>query len=299
LTVSELLQQTARRFSRAKLHYGHGTHSAREEAAWLISSVLGYLLEEEVSSGKRKKIEILARRRIRERIPLAYLLKEAWLGEHGFYIDERAIVPRSFIAELLRDRLSPWLAREPKRVLDLCTGSGCLAVLLALTFENTRVDAADLSVSALQITKINIKKYKLGKRIRAVRSDMFDSLGAHKYDLIVSNPPYVTARSMRKLPKEYRHEPALSLAAGKDGLDLVRRILAGAKDHLKPGGLLVCEIGGNRRALERACPNLEFAWPETSEGAGCVFILEREQLPPSARTVSSIRVRPRRARLRR
>jgi ribosomal protein L3 glutamine methyltransferase len=128
---------------------------------------------------------------------------------------------------------------------------------------------------------------------------LFDSLATHKYDLIVSNPPYVTARSMRKLPKEYRHEPALALAAGKDGLDLVRRILAGAKDHLKPGGLLVCEIGGNRGALERAYPDLEFAWPETSEGAGCVFILEREQLPPAARTVSSIRVRPRRARLRR
>jgi ribosomal protein L3 glutamine methyltransferase len=277
LKVSQLLRQVAARFSRAKLHYGHGTHSAREEAAWLISSVLGYLLEEEVPPQARKKIELLARRRVRERIPLAYLLKEAWLGEHAFYVDKRVIVPRSFIAELLRDHLSPWLQREPKRVLDLCTGSGCLAVLSALEFPDAKVDAADLSAPALQVAKINIKKYELGKRVRSVRSDLFKSID-HKYDLIVSNPPYVTARSMQKLPKEYRHEPALALAAGKDGLDLTRGIIEGAKKHLAPGGLLVCEIGGNRKALERAYPKLEFAWPETSD-PGSVFILSKEQLP--------------------
>ena len=299
MKVSRLLRETAQRFAHAGLHYGHGTHSAKEEAAWLISSVLGYLLEEEVSAKDQRKIATLARRRIRERIPLAYLLKEAWLGEHAFYIDQRAIVPRSFIAELLRERLSPWLAREPKRALDLCTGSGCLAVLLALTFRHTRVDAADLSSDALAVARRNVGRYKLKKRIKLVKSDLFSSFGNSKYDLIVSNPPYVTARSMRKLPKEYRHEPALALAAGKDGLGLVRRILAGAKDHLKPGGLLVCEIGGNRKALERACPKLEFAWPETSEGAGCVFILEREQLPPAARTASSTRIHPRPAQARR
>jgi len=281
LRVSELLRKTARGFSRAKLHFGHGTHNAREEAAWLISSVLGFLLEQELNSRQVRKIEALARRRVRERIPLAYLLKEAWLGEHAFYVDPRVIVPRSFIAELLRDRLSPWLTREPKRTLDLCAGSGCLAVLLALEFPNARVDAADLSPSALQVTKINIKKYKLGKRIRAIRSDLFGSIRRHKYDLIVSNPPYVTTRSMRKLPKEYRHEPSLALAAGSDGLDLVHRILAEARRHLNPGGLLVCEIGGNRRALERAYPRLEFAWPETSD-PGTVFILRREQLPARA-----------------
>ena len=272
-----MLRDTAQRFARARLHYGHGTHNAREEAAWLISSVLGYLLEQEVDPRAQRKIEGLVQRRIRERIPLAYLLKEAWLGEHPFYVDQRAIVPRSFIAELLRDRLRPWLLREPKRALDLCTGSGCLAVLLALTFRNARVDAADLYSSALQVTKLNIKNYKLGKRIRAIRSDLFQSIKKKKYDLIVSNPPYVTTRSMRKLPKEYRHEPAAALAAGKDGLELVRRILAGARDHLRPGGLLVCEIGGNRRALERAYPKLEFAWPETSD-PGSVFVLTRERL---------------------
>lgn len=276
MRVSELLQRTARSFSRAKLHYGHGTHSAREEAAWLISSVLGFLLEQELNSKQIRRINSLAERRIRERIPLAYLLKEAWLGEHSFYVDKRVIVPRSFIAELLRDHLRPWLRREPKRVLDLCTGSGCLAILLALEFPRARVDAADLSAQALQVAKINIGRYQLGKRVRAVRSDLFDKLG--KYDLIVSNPPYVTANSMAKLPKEYRHEPALALAAGKDGLELVHRILAEAKRHLAPGGLLVCEVGGNRKALERAWPKLEFAWPETSD-PDSVFILARDQLP--------------------
>jgi ribosomal protein L3 glutamine methyltransferase len=278
LNVSGLLRDTARRFTRASLHYGHGAHTAREEAAWLISSVLGYLLEEEVTPQARRKIEALVRRRIRQRVPLAYLLKEAWLGEHSFYVDRRAIVPRSLIAELLRERFSPWLRRAPRRVLDLCTGSGCLAVLLALEFPGARVDAADLSASALAVARTNVSRYKMKNRIRLVKSDLFDGLSTRKYDLIVSNPPYVTARSMRALPREYRHEPAMALAAGKDGLDLVRRILAQARDHLTPGGLLVCEIGGNRKALERAYPKIEFAWPETSD-PGSVFILARQQLP--------------------
>jgi len=286
--VSVLLRDTARRFTRAGLHYGHGTHNAKEEAAWLISSVLGYLLEEEIGPKALKMIEALARRRMRERIPLAYLLKEAWLGEHSFHVDKRVIVPRSFIAELLRDRLRPWLPREPKRALDLCTGSGCLAVLLALEFPHARVDAADLSSSALQVAKINIGHYNLAKRVRAIRSDLFHSLARKKYDLIVSNPPYVTARSMRNLPKEYRHEPSLALAAGKDGLDLVHRILAEAKDRLAPDGLLVCEIGGNRKALERAYPETEFAWPETSD-PGSVFILSREQISAAPRTARAPR----------
>ncbi len=277
MKVSVLLRDIARRFARAKLHYGHGTHNAKEEAAWLISSVLGYLLEQEISSKDLVKMEKLVQRRIRERIPLAYLLQEAWLGEHAFYVDKRAIVPRSFIAELLREHLSPWLPREPKRALDLCTGSGCLAVLLALTFEKARIDAADLSPKALEVARINIKQYRLGKRVQAIRSDLFKSLGNRKYDLIVSNPPYVTAKSMRKLPKEYRHEPVLALAAGEDGLELVRKIISEAGNRLTPGGLLVCEIGGNRKALERAYPTLEFVWPETSD-PGSVFILRCEKL---------------------
>ena len=220
---------------------------------------------------------------------------------HGsFGLDERAVVPRSFIAELLRECLRPWLVREPKQVLDLCTGSGCLAVLLALTFVKARVDAADLSSKALEVAKINIRKYQLEKRVRAVRSDLFQSLDPKQYDLIVCNPPYVTARSTRKLPKEYRHEPAFALAAGKDGLDLVHRILAQAKDWLTPGGLLCCEIGGNRKALARAYPRVEFLWPQTSDPRA-VFILERAQLlaTPGARTAGGEGTPPMRARAQR
>ena len=277
MKTSALLREIARRFLRAKLHYGHGTHNAKEEAAWLISSQLGYLLEEEVAPAKQKRIEALAGRRIKERIPLAYILKEAWLGEHSFYVDKRVIVPRSFIAEMLRDRLRPWITKEPKRALDLCTGSGCLAVLVALTFEKAQVEGADLSRPALAVAKRNVARYELQRRITLVQSDLFEGLGGRKYDLIVCNPPYVTTRAMRKLPMEYRREPKLALAAGSDGLDLVRRIVAGAKTHLNPGGILICEIGGNRKALERAYPKLEFAWPEVSD-PGSVFVLERERL---------------------
>ena len=277
MKTSALLREIARRLSRAKLSYGHGTRNAREEAAWLISSQLGYLLEEEVAPAKQRRIEELAARRIKERVPLAYVLKEAWLGEHSFYVDERVIVPRSFIAEMLRDRLRPWITKEPKSVLDLCTGSGCLAVLVALTFEKAQVDAADISAPALEVARRNVKRYEMQKRIRLVKSDLFDGLKGRKYDLIVCNPPYVTTRSMKKLPAEYRREPRLALAAGADGLDFVRGLLAEAKEHLNPGGNLICEIGGNRKALERAYPNLEFAWPETSD-PGTVFTLGRASL---------------------
>jgi ribosomal protein L3 glutamine methyltransferase len=277
--------EIARRLARAKLHYGHGAHNAGEEAAWLLSSV-----------SDERRLRGILERRVRERVPLAYLLKEAWLGEYSFYVDKRVIVPRSFIAELLRGGLGPWLAREPRSVLDLCTGSGCLAILAALEFRRAKVDGADLSAAALQVARTNIRRYGLERRVRAVRSDLFGALKGRRYDLIVSNPPYVTAKSMRRLPEEYRHEPALALAAGADGLDLVRRILAQARAHLNPGGLLVCEIGGNRRALERAYPRLEFAWPEVSD-PGTVFILAREQLSP--RTGAPTRSVARQARARR
>lgn len=278
MKTAALLREISRRFAKAKLRYGHGTHNAREEAAWLISSQLGYLLEEEIAPRTRKRIEALAARRVRERIPLAYVLKQAWLGEHAFYVDRRVIVPRSFIAEMLRERFSPWLRRRPRRALDLCTGSGCLAILLANAFPAAKVDAADLAAGALAVARKNVARYKLEKRVHLTRSDLFGALQGRRYDLIVSNPPYVTSRAMEKLPPEYRHEPALALAAGSDGLRTVRRILAEAGRHLNRHGLLVCEIGGNRRVLERAYPQLEFAWPQTSD-PGTVFILEREQLP--------------------
>jgi ribosomal protein L3 glutamine methyltransferase len=196
-------------------------------------------------------------------------------------VDERVIVPRSFIAELLRERLSPWLD-DPAGVhtaLDLCTGSGCLAILTALTFPRARIDAADLSKDALAVAAINVAAYSLGRRISLVESDLFGALAGRRYDLIVSNPPYVTAAAMRRLPDEYRREPEMALASGTDGLTHTRAILAAARAHLDPGGLLVVEIGHNRRALERAYPTLPFAWPAVAAGTGFVFVLRREDLP--------------------
>ena len=286
LTVGEFIRAATRRFERAGLHYGHGTHNARDEAAYLVLHTLRLpyealraALHRPLSAAERRKLEAIVARRIRERLPAPYLTHEAWLGEYSFYVDPRAIVPRSFIAELLRDGLAPWLRRPVRRALDLCTGSGCLAVLLAKAFPGARVDAADLSAAALAVARRNVARYRLGRRIRLVRSDLFAELGARRYDLIVSNPPYVKAASMSALPAEYRHEPRIALAGGADGLDLVRRILAEAARHLSGGGLLVCEIGHNRRALEKAFPALPFIWPETSAGPHHVFLIERERLP--------------------
>lgn len=284
MKAAALVRETARAFRAARLHFGHGTANARDEATWLVAAVLkvdaGRIpAQRVVSATELREARSLARRRIRERIPLAYLLKEAWLDGRRFYVDARAIVPRSFISELLREHLRPWRRRPVRRALDLCTGSGCLAILLAQAFPRAKVDAADLSPAALQVAEINVARYRLKRRLRLVRSDLFESLKRRRYDLIVTNPPYVDARAMRALPPEYDYEPRTALAAGHDGLDLVHRILRGAKAHLEPHGLLVCEVGDARHALERAYPRLPFAWPETSESPGCVFVLEREQLP--------------------
>jgi ribosomal protein L3 glutamine methyltransferase len=277
LTLGELIRSTERRFRSARLHYGHGTHNARDEAAFLVLRSLRLPfdspLSRKVTPPQGKKIESLIRRRIEQRLPVPYLLNEAWLAGHPFYVDRRVIIPRSHIAELLGDRLRPWLQRAPARVLDLCTGSGCLAILAAHAFTEARVDAVDLSKSALAVATKNVAQYRLGKRVRVIRSDLFKSLGDAKYDLIITNPPYVTAAAMRKLPAEYRHEPGMALVGGKDGLDLVKRIIEEAPGYLSARGLLVCEIGDGRKALERAYPRRPFAWPETAAGSGQVFIL--------------------------
>lgn len=214
--------------------------------------------------------------RIRTRKPLAYLIREAWLGDHRFYVDERVLVPRSFIAELLRDRLRPWVTRPVRHALDLCTGSGCLAILVALIFPRARVDATDISSAALAVARKNVKTYRLARRVGLVKTDLFPKRGA--YDLIVANPPYVDAAAMRKLPAEYRREPRIGLAGGSDGLSFVRRILGRAPDYLRPGGWLVVEAGHNRRRVERAFPRLPFVWAQTSAGDDCVFVLSREDL---------------------
>lgn len=287
-TVRSLVLGAAARLEEAGVSFGHGTTNAVDEAAWLVLHALGLPVAElgpyldlAVDPERAKAAGALVAKRIRTRKPAAYLLNEAWLGPNRFYVDERVIVPRSFIAELLRARLAPWVA-EPTRVrhvLDLCTGSGCLAILAALAFPKARVDAADLSPDALEVARRNVDGYRLARRVRLERSDLFASLEGRTYDLVVSNPPYVTAASMQRLPEEYRREPELALASGRDGLAHTRRILAGAKRHLSPGGLLVVEIGHNRKALERAFPKLPFAWPEVAAGPGFVFILRRDDLP--------------------
>ncbi len=289
--LRDWLGYAERRFRAGRLRFGHGTHSARDEAAWLLTSVLrlphdrlAQALGYELTARQRRNAARLIEERIRTRRPLAYLLKEAWLGEHRFYVDGRVIVPRSFIAELLRDRLSPWLPRTRKvrRALDLCTGSGCLAVLLALAFPHATVDATDVSRGALTVARRNLRAYRLEERVKLVRTDLFADLEPERYDLILANPPYVGAAAMRRLPPEYRREPRLGLDGGRDGLAFTRRILLAARDFLRPSGLLVVEIGHNRRSLERAFPRLPFIWPETSAGYDCVFVSSREDLPGSA-----------------
>jgi ribosomal protein L3 glutamine methyltransferase len=278
LTLLELIGDTEKQFRAARLHYGHGTHNARDEAAFLVLRALHLpfdaLLTRQPTRPQIKKIESLIRSRIEKRIPVPYLLNEAWLADHAFYVDKRVIIPRSHIAELLDQKLQPWLRRPARRILDLCTGSGCLAILAAHAFPQAKVDATDLSKSVLAIAKKNVAKYRLAKRVWLIRSDLFQSLEGERYDLIVTNPPYVTAAAMRKLPPEYRHEPGMALAGGQDGLVLVRKIIQEAEGRLNTGGLLVCEIGGGRKALERAYPKLDFLWPETAAGAGHVFMLK-------------------------
>lgn len=292
-TVGDFIRQGAARFRAARIAFGHGTLNASDEAAWLAAHAMRVSPDELASRlevipdpGTRKRILELYRRRIKERIPAAYLTGEAWLGSFRFRIDERVIIPRSYIAELLQNDLAPWIARPSsiRSALDLCTGSGCLAVLLANSFRRAAIDAADISRDALAVARGNVAAHGLRRRIRIVTSDLFSALSGSRYDLIVSNPPYVRTSAMRRLPPEYRKEPALALAAGRDGLDLVRRILHVAAAYLKPGGLLVVEVGRNRAALERAYPRLEFAWPDLSDGEPCVFVLRREQLPPGALT---------------
>ncbi|HKA40224.1 MAG TPA: 50S ribosomal protein L3 N(5)-glutamine methyltransferase, partial [Burkholderiales bacterium] len=271
-TVGGLVREGARRFRRARLAFGHGTTNARDEAAWLVLHTLGLPFDADASkiAAPRAAGRVLDvfDRRIRSRKPAAYLTREAWLGKLRFYVDERVVVPRSHVAGLLDERLAPWITAPGaiRSALDLCTGSGCLAVLLARAFPRARVDAADLSPAALAVARINIGRHRLKRRVRPVRSDLFSALRGKRYDLIISNPPYVTAARMKNLPREYRHEPAVGLGGGRDGLDYVRRILAEAPAHLNPGGLLVVEVGSGRRRVQQAFPRVQFAWPETAAG---------------------------------
>jgi ribosomal protein L3 glutamine methyltransferase len=289
-TVNQLVDTAFARLTRARLAFGHGTANAWDEAVFLVLHALRLPLDRltphlarKVSAMERSRTLHLIDERIRRRVPAAYLTREAWLGNYRFYVDERVIVPRSFIAELLRDRLVPWITprHRVRRALDLCTGSGCLAILLAKTFRPAHIDATDIDRDALAVARRNVASYRLQRRIRTLWSDMFSALPRARYDLIVANPPYVSAGTMRTLPREYRHEPRLALAGGRDGLDAVRAILREAAAHLNENGLLVVEVGHHRRRVEAAFPHLPFVWPQTSGGDDCVFILERRDLVPA------------------
>lgn len=288
-TLRDFLRWAVSRFNEAGLFFGHGTQNAYDEAVYLLLHALHLphdrlepFLDATLTDSERESVSALLERRIRERIPAAYLTHEAWLGDFPFYVDERVIIPRSHIAELLLDdHLAPWVD-DPEAIdsaLDLCTGSGCLAILMAHAYPNARIDAVDISADALEVAARNVADYELGKRIELIRSDLFAGLDGRTYDLIISNPPYVTGESMRNLPAEYRHEPALALASGEAGLDAVQGILAGARAHLKPKGILAVEVGGNRALVEKAYPRLGFTWLDSESGEGMVFLLQREQLP--------------------
>ncbi len=287
-TLRDVLRFAVSRFNEAALAFGHGTDNAFDEAAYLILHALHLpldrldpFLDAQLTRSELGRVLDLVERRVVERRPAAYLTREAWLGEMRFYVDDRVIVPRSFIADLIRNRLAPWLADDTpvSRALDLCSGCGCLAVMLALEFPEAQVDAADASEGALAVAQRNMHEYGLEHRMEIVHSDAFSALHGRQYDLIVANPPYVTDEAMAALPLEYRHEPEIALAGGADGMNVVRRIVNEAAEHLTEHGLLVVEVGHNRASVEAAFPDLSLTWPATSGGEGRVFLASRAELP--------------------
>jgi ribosomal protein L3 glutamine methyltransferase len=286
-TLRDWLRFAVSAFNEAGLSFGHGSTSAYDEAAYLILhtmhlplDTLEPFLDAQLTQGERHTLRTMLEQRVLKRIPAAYLTNEAWLGDFRFYVDERVIVPRSFISELLRDRFVPWIA-DPEavaRVLDLCTGGGSLAILAAHAFPNAVVDAVDISPDALAVARRNVDDFDLRDRIRLIESNLFDKLQDRQYDLIISNPPYVDAAAVAALPPEYLHEPKLALGSGIDGLDTTRAILEHAAQHLAPNGVLAVEIGHNRNALEATYPDLPFTWLSVAAGDDFVFLLQREDL---------------------
>lgn len=286
-TIRDWLRYAVSRFENSDIFYGHGTDNSYDEAVWLIMSALhlphdtlNNFLDARLTAEESAHLARLIDKRVTQHIPTAYLVNEAWLRGFKFYVDERVIVPRSFIAELLEDGLQPWV-EFPEMVesaADICTGSGCLGVLLAEAFPHAHIDVVDISPAAIEVCNINISRYGLQDQIQAVQSDMFTALKGRKYDVIISNPPYVDAPSMAQLPAEYRQEPQLALGSGEAGLDHTHTLLTQAAAYLNDGGILVVEIGHNRDALHDAYPELPFTWLDTSGGDQFVFMLTREDL---------------------
>jgi ribosomal protein L3 glutamine methyltransferase len=285
-SVGAAIRRCARVLRVARVHFGHGTGNARDEAAELVFFVAGIAhsrgagaYPSELKPRQVARIDHLLHRRIAERIPLAYLTHRAFFAGLELYVDERVLVPRSPIAELVINRFEPWTrGRRVRRILDIGTGSGAIALACAKAFPRARVDAADISAAALQVCRRNVRRLGLGRRVTGLRSDYFGGVAGRRYDIIVSNPPYVGRDEMRALPPEYRHEPRLGLASGADGLDSVRAIFADARAHLEDEGILVVEVGNTERALLRAFPRLPFVWPRIAMGGGGVFLLNARDL---------------------
>ncbi|MFM2481022.1 50S ribosomal protein L3 N(5)-glutamine methyltransferase [Celerinatantimonas sp. YJH-8] len=284
-TIQDMLRWTVSRFNYANLYYGHGTDNAWDEALQLIFPSLHLPLEigqdvkeARLTRSEREMLVELVISRIKDKTPVAYLTNKSWFAGLEFFVDERVLVPRSPIAELIEQQFQPWLIEEPQRILDLCTGSGCIAIACSYAFPNAEVDAVDISRDALDVAEINIQNHGLEQQVFPIESDGFGALQGQCYDLIVSNPPYVDAVDMSHLPDEYRHEPELGLASGNDGLDLTRQILAQAADHLTEQGVLIVEVGNSQVHLEEQFPNVPFTWLEFANGGHGVFALTREQL---------------------
>jgi ribosomal protein L3 glutamine methyltransferase len=286
-TLRDVVRYAVSRFNEAAVFFGHGQIDAFDEAVFIVMRSLHLPLERLdtfldsfLTHAEINSLLELIDRRAKRRIPAAYLVKEAWLQGYRFYIDNRAIIPRSFIAELLKDELAPWIddTNNVRDVLDLCTGSGCLAIMAADTFPYAVVDAVDISKDALAVAAQNVEEYRMGGRIQLIESDLFSALADKRYDLILCNPPYVTEPAMAKLPKEYTHEPKIALAGGIDGMDVVRYVMSDAARHLKPDGMLVVEVGDGRAMVEQLYPKVPMNWLTTSAGDDMVFLVRGENL---------------------
>jgi ribosomal protein L3 glutamine methyltransferase len=285
-TVAVLVARVTRQLQRARLHYGHGTERARDDAAALVWHALrlprqpdAARLRRGATQRQREALRALVARRIGERVPVVYLTRRCWFAGLEFYVDERVLIPRSPLAELIERGFAPWIeAERVRRVADVGTGSGCIAIACARALPRARVDALDISPAALAVAARNIRRHRLGRRVRVLRSDYLGALAPGAYDIIASNPPYVGRSEMATLPPEYRHEPVTALAAGTDGLDAVRAILKGAARCLRAGGILVVEVGNSERRVRQQFPQLPFTWLQFARGGGGVFLLTREQL---------------------
>lgn len=287
-TLRDVLRYAVTRFNEAQLAFGHGQADAFEEAAFIVMRTLklpterleffadAYLTHAEIND----LLQVIDRR-VKKRLPAAYLLNEAWLRGFRFYVDERVIIPRSFIGELLDDGLAPWVKERNAvtEVLDMCTGSGCLAIMAADVFPHASVDAVDISADALQVARRNVADYQLEQRVTLVKSDLFSALGTKRYDLIVCNPPYVTDGAMTRLPVEYTHEPKVALAGGADGMKFIKTLVRQARGHLKRGGLLIVEVGDGRPEAEKTFGDLPLTWLTTSAGDDMIFLARQEELP--------------------